>query len=567
MENPEYDVVVIGAGPNGIVVARFYMDIHPTCRLAILEQDTVVGGVWSSARQYECFRSESGLRMTGFSDNPLKLPEDAEKYHDTFESKYVTKYLEEYVDNHVYNGQSLRDRIIFGYQVRSVEKIGGVWNLRGSASDAKIIRTSKLVVASGYNNIPHMPIFPNQNQFRMPIMHQKEFGKISKTALGSDSPYTSVTVIGGGKSAADMVYDCVKAGKKVNWIVRQTREGPAAFAGAQGRGQYRNGTEMSATRFFAGLSPSCFTPTSWWTRAIHQSSIGNHLTTKIWKGADKTAADLANFDTREGALPGFGSLKPDTEIFWCNGPIGLIHHDDFWDTVAKNVHAYRSDVQTLEANVVVLEDGSKVHSDIVFCGTGWVHKYPFLTEKQVVEFGLPHLPKDDPEPEAKMWASPLEIADQQVVAEFPKLGNPPDHFQKASASTPSRLYNGIAPLNDDSIVFVGHVVLSNAFRAAEAQAIWVTAYFDHNVKLPSNEQAIKEVAYANAFSKRQYPAHGATGNYFHLDLVGYTDKLMADVGLTSHKQKGWLGNFMDPCIASDFKDMKDEYRQKYGYSD
>lgn len=68
-----------------------------------------------TARQYEGFRSESGLRMTGFSDIPIKLPEDAEQYHDTFESKYVTKYLEEYVDNHVYNDQSLRDRIIFGY--------------------------------------------------------------------------------------------------------------------------------------------------------------------------------------------------------------------------------------------------------------------------------------------------------------------------------------------------------------------------------------------------------------------------------------------------------------------
>lgn len=502
--------------------------------------------------------------MTGFSDIPLKLPEDAEQYHDTFESKYVTKYLEEYVDNHIYNEQNLRDRIIFGYQVVKIEKIEGTWKLHGSSSDAKIIHTSKLVVASGYNSIPHIPVFPNQDQFQGPIVHQKEFGKISKTALASDSPYTAITVIGGGKSAADMVYDCVKAGKKVNWIIRKSGEGPAAFAGAQGRGQYRNGAEMSATRFFAGLSPSCFTPKTWWTRAIHQSSFGNNVITKIWKGADKAAADLANFDTREGALPGFQNLKPDTEIFWCNGPIGLIHHDDFWDTIAKNVHAYRSDVRGLETNAVVLEDGSKVHTDIVLCGTGWVHKYPFLTQNQIVDFGLPHPPEEDSEKEAKMWANLLETADQQVITEFPNLGNPPNHYYNTSSSTPNRLYNGIVPLNDDSIAFVGHVVLSNAFRAAEAQAIWITAYFDRHVKLPSKEQATKEIAYANAFSKRRYPAHGTTGNYFHLDLVGYTDKLMADVGLKSHKQKGWLGNFVDPCIASDFKDMKDEYRQKYG---
>ncbi|PQE21196.1 hypothetical protein CJF31_00012137 [Rutstroemia sp. NJR-2017a BVV2] len=540
MENIEYNVVVIGAGPTGIVVARFCMDIHPTFRLVVLEQDMVVGGVWSLgrfndsctlrdhtaktsvARQYEGFRSESGLRMTGFSDMPITLPEDAEQYHDTFEAKYVTKYQEEYVDNHVYNGESLRDRIIFGYQVQSLEKIDGVWNLRGSTNDAKIIRTARLFVASGYNSIPHIPNFPNQDQFQgpivsdgssgayktlrilvpsLPIVHQKEFGQISKIALAAASAYTSISVIGGGKSAADMVYDYVKAGKKVHWIFRKTGEGPAAFAGAQGRRQYKNGAEMSATPFFAGLSPSCFILKSWWTRAIHQSSFGNNMTTKIWKGADKAAADVASFDTRDGALPGFGSLKPDTEIFWCNGPIGLIHHDDFWNTVAKNVHAYRSDIQRLESNAVVLKDGSKVPADILFCGTGWAHKSPFLAEKQTVEFGLPHPPEDDPEPTSKI------------------------------------LYNGIAPLNDGSIVFVGHVVLSNAFRSADAQAIWLTAYFDGNAKIPSSEQATKEIAYAKAFSKRRYPAHGATGNYFHLDLVGYTDKLMADVGLESHKQK------------------------------
>jgi len=36
-------------GLSGISAARFYMDIHPECRLAILEEDVVVGGVWSSS--------------------------------------------------------------------------------------------------------------------------------------------------------------------------------------------------------------------------------------------------------------------------------------------------------------------------------------------------------------------------------------------------------------------------------------------------------------------------------------------------------------------------------------
>lgn len=156
------------------------MDIHPTSRLVILGQESVVGGVWSSgkilmplehvsknhtARSYSGFRTESGLRMTGFSDVPLGLPDRAEQYHDTFESKYVTEYLESYVDTHIYSKHSLRDRIMFEYQVLRVEKMNQVWVIHGSQppNTAPIICASKLVVAFGYNSIPHLPIFPNQS--------------------------------------------------------------------------------------------------------------------------------------------------------------------------------------------------------------------------------------------------------------------------------------------------------------------------------------------------------------------------------------------------------------------
>ena len=62
-----FDVIIIGAGTNGFTVtgtrrrltpvcsglsgiaaSRFYLDIHPNCRLAILEEDACVEGVWSA---------------------------------------------------------------------------------------------------------------------------------------------------------------------------------------------------------------------------------------------------------------------------------------------------------------------------------------------------------------------------------------------------------------------------------------------------------------------------------------------------------------------------------------
>lgn len=91
----------------------------------------------------------------------------------------------------------------------------------------------------------------------------------------------------------------------------------------------------------------------------------------------------------------------------------------------------------------------------------------------------------------------------------------------------------------------------------------MTAFFDKNVQLPDIEQAEREVAYMNAFSRRRYPPHGAAGNYFHFDLVGYTDRLVTDIGLKSHRKGAWWSDLTSPCLASDFKEIKEEYCTKY----
>ena len=251
--------------------------------------------------------------MSGFSDTTLTLPPDADNYHDIFESKYVTKYLESYVAEHMYNGRTLRDRICFGIRVRQVEKLDDSWTVlaQDNKKEDKTFRSAKLVIATGHTTIPNMPVLPGQSLFQGPILHQKEFGKATGTILASDS-YRAITILGGGKSAADMVYDSVKAGKKVSWVIRETGEGPAAFAGAAGKGPYRNGPEIAATRMLSALSPSCFAPISWWTKFIHGSKYGRSIVAKIWLGADQACRDLARFQDREGALPGFGNMKSST---------------------------------------------------------------------------------------------------------------------------------------------------------------------------------------------------------------------------------------------------------------
>lgn len=250
--------------------------------------------------------------------------------------------------------------------------------------------------------------------------------------------------------------------------------------------------------------------------------------------------------------------------FWCTGPVGLAQHDDFWDTLAKHVQVYRNDISSMKPQAIVLDDGSEVLADALLCGTGWKSQYPFFSKEQAHSLGLPHSPEEDSPDETKLWTSLLKSADRRVLAEFPYLEHPPPHRKSNFPTTTIRLYNCIAPLEDSSVVFLGRGQVSNSFRTAEAQAIWATAYFDGIISLPPLRQAQQEVAYMNAFSRRRYPSRSAAGDFLFFELVWHTDKLLNHVGLKSHR-KGWWSDWVEPCLARDLKDMKNEYRKKYGF--
>lgn len=253
-----------------------------------------------------------------------------------------------------------------------------------------------------------------------------------------------------------------------------------------------------------------------------------------------------------------------TSFFWNSGPIGMIQHEDFWDLVSHKVNVYQGDLSGTNAKCIILDDGRQVPTDILLCGTGWNANYPFFSSEQIFELGLPHNPCKNSEDERQSWNDLMDAADRQILEQYPILARPPPKCKTNSnpSLTPARLYHGIASLTDTSIVFLGLARMANNFRGAEAQAIWATAYWDGHVAIPPFEQAQREVAYMNAFSRRRYPSRGVDGVNFHADLIWYTDTLAFEAGLTSHR-KGWWEDSHEPILASDFKDCKDEYLAKY----
>ena len=453
---------------------------------------------------------------------------------------------------------------MFGFDVQRISKVAGEWIVSGTvdSGEPRALKAPKIIIASGLTSVPNMPSLPGREQFGNPVIHQKDFGQSN---VLSASDIQKITVLGAGKSAADMVYDCVKAGKTVTWIIRATGTGPAFFVTPDSKLSPSTLYLISTLRIVATLSPSIFNADSWWNRLLQRTQMGRNQLKKVFDNLNKSVVDAPKFDSRgpEAEARGFSELKPHTPVFWQNQAAGLVNRPDFWDTVADKVQVYREDIECLGNGMIRLKSGKEVNSDAILCGTGWVPSLSFFDQDMLAALGIPQPLEEYPAEESKAWEALERNADRQVLDRFPLLANPPKHYHTPVTHTPYRLYNGIGPLNDNSIAFVGHVLVANYFRVAECQAIWATAYLDGKANLPPLEQRRKEVAFFVAWCRRRYLSNGDRGHWLSADQTGYTDALFRQLGLSSHRGF-WLWDSFLPNKAQDLRSLRAEYITKYG---
>lgn len=158
----------------------------------------------------------------------------------------------------------MRSRIRFGIEVHSVRKIDGVWVVSASeeaCGNPETSHCSKLMVASGLTSVPYIPALPGKEKFGGPIIHQEAFGS---SDILSSPPIQTITMLGSGKSSADMIYAAVKAGKSVNWVFKATDiTGPAFFLLPKGKGPYKNAFKIGMTRLAATFTPSSLNGETW----------------------------------------------------------------------------------------------------------------------------------------------------------------------------------------------------------------------------------------------------------------------------------------------------------------
>ena len=242
----------------------------------------------------------------------MPRPPEEDLYYEFFKAKHTTQYLENYVRQQKHNGQTLYDRIQFNIEVQTVRKLDDGWIIQtGGTKDSlsKTFHTAKLMIASGLTSIPHMPVPRGMDKFHGPIIHQEAFGS---SDILSSPDIQHITVLGGAKLSADMIYAAVKAGKTVTWLFKSSdTTGPGFFLSPKGKGPYKNAFQIGMTRIAATFTPSFMNGETWWTRFLHSSKYGVKLMSNFWEGVNKETLKDANFEGRKN-LQGFEKLSPHT---------------------------------------------------------------------------------------------------------------------------------------------------------------------------------------------------------------------------------------------------------------
>jgi hypothetical protein len=449
-----------------------------------------------------------------------------------------------------------------------------IWQVRSEIENRGDVafQSKKMIVATGAHSVPYMPELRGSENFNGPIIHQKDLGK--SKLLTSEEEYVEkhnhITILGGSKSASDITYAAAtdsSHARRVSWIIRTSGEGPLLLNKAEGFGKYRSVTELGSIRALATIgSANPYQEESWWTWFLHKTPVGERFLGWIWSQTEKDSNAVADFDSREGALPGFEGLRPSTSIRWRSGPVGILQRSDYWDVIATNVAVYRSDVERLERDRVVLTDGREVKTDVLICGTGWKQQHPYFATKEAARVGLP-IGLDETKPvneEREHWSKLEEAADRKVLQRWPYLASTPTFNAHPPRTTSYKLYNITMPVEDRSIAFLGLMLVPNSYHTALTQTLYAIATLDGAVELPSREEMEKEIAFMNRWCTRRYPAHGWLGNVLDYEMVSFTDHLLEQLGLSSHRNKrSWWSDLTDPCLASDYAGLVDEYRRKY----
>ena len=189
------DAIIVGAGPAGLAVAAALR--RKNVAFEILERNDTVGSSWR--HHYDRLRLHTPKAHSALPFRPF--PRDFPRYPSRDQ---VVEYLDDYA-------RALELRPTFGVEVRCARTADGRWEVRTNRGTR---RARHLVIATGFNRLPHRPSWPGLDDFAGPVLHSADYRN------GQRFRSQRVLVVGFGNSGAEIALDLSECGAEAVIAIR-----------------------------------------------------------------------------------------------------------------------------------------------------------------------------------------------------------------------------------------------------------------------------------------------------------------------------------------------------------
>jgi putative flavoprotein involved in K+ transport len=178
------EVCVVGAGAAGLACAT---TLRRTGSAVVVVERDEVGAAWE--RRYDCLHLHTVRWLSGLPG--YAIPRSYGKWPSR---DGVVDYLRRYASRHELDVRT-------GYRVERIVRDDEAWTVE---TDNEPIRARRVVVATGYSNVPFLPGW--SGTFAGELVHSSEYRH--------GEPYRGrrVLVVGSGNSGAEIAIDVARAG-------------------------------------------------------------------------------------------------------------------------------------------------------------------------------------------------------------------------------------------------------------------------------------------------------------------------------------------------------------------
>lgn len=179
--------LIIGAGPAGLAMAGQLA--HRKLPFTMLEASDHIGYTWRN--HYDRLHLHTVKEYSALPHLPY--PADYPLYVSRLQ---VVEYLEQYAEH--FNIKPLFNQKVIGIFRNSAD---GKWQVQTTTNT---FTAEQVIVATGYNRLPHVPELPGQRSFRGIIWHSREYRN------GAPFRNENVLIVGMGNTGAELALDLLE---------------------------------------------------------------------------------------------------------------------------------------------------------------------------------------------------------------------------------------------------------------------------------------------------------------------------------------------------------------------